>query len=59
MALYERARPPKKLIMQRHTTHYGAYAQYADKVIPQITEWFGTHLRRDSVTTDHDLGPTE
>ncbi len=58
LALYERARPPKKLIMQRHTTHYGAYAQYADKVIPQITEWFGMHLRRASVMTDHDPGMT-
>ena len=58
VALYERARPPKKLLMQRHTTHYGAYAQYADTVVPQITDWFGTYLRRDPVTTDHDPGAT-
>ncbi len=49
VALYERARPPKKLIMQRHATHYGAYAQYADTVIPQITAWLTDHLSRDSV----------
>ncbi len=58
VSLYERARPPKKLLMQRHTTHYGAYAQYADTVVPQITDWFGTYLRREPVTTDHDLGAT-
>ena len=58
VALYERARPPKKLLMQRHTTHYGAYAQYADTVIPQITDWFGKYLRREPVTIDHDPGAT-
>lgn len=56
VALYERARPPKKLIMQRRTTHYGAYAQYADTVIPQITEWFRTYLRREPVTIRHEPG---
>lgn len=58
VALYERARPPKKLIMQRHTTHYGAYAQYGDTVIPQITAWFNEYLHRGSVTIDHDPGVT-
>ncbi|MDE0375597.1 MAG: prolyl oligopeptidase family serine peptidase [bacterium] len=58
VALYERAHPPKKLLMQRHTTHYGAYAQYADTVVPQITDWFGTYLRREPVTMDHDPGAT-
>lgn len=58
VALYERARPPKKLLMQRHTTHYGAYAQYADTVVPQITDWFGAYLRREPVTMDHDPGAT-
>lgn len=58
VALFERARPPKKLIMQRHTTHYGAYAQHADTVIPQITDWFGKYLRRGSVTIRSDPGGT-
>ena len=58
VALYERARPPKKLLMQRHTTHYSAYAQHADTVIPQITDWFSTYLRRAPVTVDHDPGAT-
>ena len=44
-ALYEAAGEPKKLVMQRHTTHYAAYKQYGDEVIPQIVDWFDTHLR--------------
>ncbi|NND02675.1 MAG: alpha/beta fold hydrolase [Acidimicrobiia bacterium] len=46
IALFEAAGEPKKLIIQRHTTHYAAYKQYGDEVIPQIVEWFDTHLRR-------------
>lgn len=46
ISLYEAAGEPKKLIVQRHTTHYAAYKQYGDEVIPQIVEWFDTHLRR-------------
>jgi dipeptidyl aminopeptidase/acylaminoacyl peptidase len=42
--LYERARPPKKLIMQRHTTHYAAYAQYGAQVTPEIVQWFARHF---------------
>ena len=38
--LYEAAGTPKKLIMQRDTTHYEAYKQFGGIVIPQIVEWF-------------------
>jgi dipeptidyl aminopeptidase/acylaminoacyl peptidase len=44
VALYERAQGPKALIMQRHTTHYAAYKQYGDEVIPQIVDWYRTHF---------------
>lgn len=44
VALYEAARKPKELIMQRMTTHYAAYRQYGDTVIPRIVNWFETHL---------------
>lgn len=44
VALYERARGPKRLIMQRHTTHYAAYKQYGDEVIPEIVGWYRTHF---------------
>lgn len=43
-ALYERARAPKRLIVQTNTTHYAAYAQYRDLVAPLIAEWFEQHL---------------
>jgi len=44
--LYERAAAPKRLIMQRHTTHYAAYAHYGDEIVPGIVDWFDRHLRR-------------
>jgi uncharacterized protein len=49
VALFERARSPKKLVVQTGTTHYAAYAQYADIVVPMIVEWFETHLAGGSV----------
>lgn len=49
IALYEKARGPKKLIMQRHTTHYAAYETYGDQVTPEIVDWFKTHLRRGNL----------
>lgn len=42
--LYEAAAEPRKLILQRHTTHYAAYAQYQDVVIPEMVSWLSTHL---------------
>ncbi len=45
VALYERAGEPKRLILQRHTTHYAAYGEYGDEVVPQIVEWFDRYLR--------------
>ena len=55
IALYERALPPKQLIIQHRTTHYAAYGQYAHVVIPAMVEWFDRHLRNGPVvirTTD-------
>jgi uncharacterized protein len=42
--LYQAAKQPKKLIIQRQTTHYVAYEQYAGEVIPQMVDWFREHL---------------
>ena len=55
VALYEAAPEPKKLIMQRMTTHYAAYAQHGDVVIPAIVDWYRNHLFAGSVseTTPH------
>lgn len=49
VALFEAAPEPKQLIMQRNTTHYAAYAQYGETVIPRIVDWFDTHLTDRSV----------
>jgi dipeptidyl aminopeptidase/acylaminoacyl peptidase len=45
VAIYEAAGGPKKLVLQRHTGHYTAYAQYADVVIPEMVAWFREHVR--------------
>ena len=50
VALYERARAPKKMIMQRDTTHYAAYKQFGGEVIPQIVEWFAAHFDGGSIS---------
>lgn len=42
--LYQRAAPPKKLVIQTGTTHYAAYTQYAHVVIPMIVDWFVRYL---------------
>jgi uncharacterized protein len=38
-ALFARSGTPKKLVMQRGTTHYAAYKQYASEVIPMMVDW--------------------
>ena len=58
VALYEAAPEPKKLIMQRQTTHYAAYAQHGDVVIPEIVDWFTTHLGPRSVESHTASGIT-
>ena len=37
--LYEAAAAPKRLVLQHATTHYAAYKQYADVVIPMMVDW--------------------
>lgn len=49
VSLYEAAREPKKLIVQRHTTHYAAYAQYQEVVIPEMVDWYQKYLRGQSI----------
>jgi len=43
--LYEAARGPKSLIIQRHTTHYAAYDKYWEQVTPRIVGWFTEYVR--------------
>lgn len=44
VALYEAARGPRTLVMQRHTTHYAAYDQYSSSLAPRIVKWFKRYL---------------
>jgi len=50
--LYEAAPPPKRLIMQRNTTHYAAYKQYGPQVIPMMVEWLRARVLRDDADGD-------
>jgi dipeptidyl aminopeptidase/acylaminoacyl peptidase len=47
--IYEAARGPRKLIMQRHTTHYAAYDQYWERVTPAIVGWFDRYVRNGNI----------
>ena len=58
-ALYERAGAPKKLIVQRHTTHYAAYRQYGDTIIPQMVEWLQRGLRMTRIRAVEALSNKE
>ncbi len=47
--LYEKAGQPKKLILQKETSHYKAYDDYFDQVTPQIVEWYDRYLKYERV----------
>jgi dipeptidyl aminopeptidase/acylaminoacyl peptidase len=49
VALYEAARGPRRLVMQRHTSHYAAYDRYRTTVTPLIVDWFDRHVRNGGV----------
>lgn len=42
--LYDAVAGPRQLVIQRHTSHYAAYEQYADVVVPKIVAWFRRYL---------------
>lgn len=54
IALYEAARGPRRLVMQRQTTHYAAYDRYWTTVTPLIVEWFDLHVRAVDVQVGSD-----
>jgi dipeptidyl aminopeptidase/acylaminoacyl peptidase len=47
--LYDAAKGPKSLIMQRNTSHYAAYDKYWEQVTPRMVEWFVTHVQARDV----------
>jgi dipeptidyl aminopeptidase/acylaminoacyl peptidase len=49
VALYDAAKGPRKLIMQRHTTHYAAYDRYWEQVTPAIVDWFSRYIANGKV----------
>lgn len=56
VALYEAAAGPKKLVMQRQTTHYAAYDRYWTTVTPLIVDWFERYVRNGEVVVTSDDG---
>lgn len=55
--LYEAAASPKLLVLQRNTTHYAAYTQYAAQVIPMMVDWLRTLvLRSGDIEVRSDQG---
>ena len=58
-ALYDRAKGPKRLVIQTGTTHYGSYNQYRDVVNPLITEWFVRHLVTGEVLVHEQAAESE
>lgn len=47
--LFKKAGQPKKLILQKETSHYKAYGQYFDVVTPQIVDWYDRYLKYSKV----------
>ena len=57
-ALYERAKAPKRLVVQTGTTHYAAYAQYRAVVNPMIVQWFQRYLVNGEVQVHEQSAET-
>ena len=57
--LYEAARGPKELVMQRHTSHYAAYDRYWTVVTPRIVGWFERYVRNGPVVVNASAGGAE
>lgn len=52
--LFERAGAPKRLVVQRDTSHYRAYDDYHAVVTPMIVEWFDRYMVNSAVTIYED-----
>jgi dipeptidyl aminopeptidase/acylaminoacyl peptidase len=49
VAIFEAAKGPRKLVMQRHTTHYAAYDKYWEQVTPVIVDWLDRYVHNGDV----------
>jgi pimeloyl-ACP methyl ester carboxylesterase len=52
--LFEAAGHPKRLVLQRGTTHYRAYADCRHVVVPMLVRWFERHVLGHAEGTDPD-----
>lgn len=52
--LFEAAGEPKRLVLQRGTTHYRAYADHRHVVLPMMVRWFERHILGRADGIDHD-----
>jgi uncharacterized protein len=59
VALYEAAQGPKKLVMQRNTTHYAAYDRYWTSVTPLIVDWLDRYVRPAGVVVTSNEGAAD
>jgi dipeptidyl aminopeptidase/acylaminoacyl peptidase len=57
--LFAAAQAPKRLVLQRNTTHYAAYDQYAGEVIPMMVEWLRSLVLRDDDIEVRENGAQE
>ncbi len=57
--LFEKAGSPKRLVVQRETSHYSAYNDYHTIVTPMIVDWFDTYLTSGPVEVREDSMLTE
>jgi len=58
LRLYAKAGEPKKLILQKETSHYKAYDDYFDSVTPQIVAWYDRYLKYEKVESWEKTGAT-
>jgi pimeloyl-ACP methyl ester carboxylesterase len=59
IAIYEAARGPKELLLQRHTSHYASYDRYWHVTTPRIVAWFDRYLGPADVVVRTEQPPTE
>lgn len=59
VALYEQAGSPKKLIIERLTSHYAAYDRYWTRVTPQIVEWYQQYMGGAHIHVHSNIEGTE
>jgi dipeptidyl aminopeptidase/acylaminoacyl peptidase len=57
IALYEAAKGPRELIIQRHTSHYASYDANGDAIAARIVEWFDRHLTPARLVVRSRSGP--